>query len=443
MWRRSACPELSRLTSLGLLISLLFAGSMWFYVEQILVPHQKQYAAQHGIPRGNLSDLYPRWLGSRELLLHGRDPYSSEITREIQAGYYGRVLDRGRTDDPKDEERFAYPVYVAFLLAPIVKLPFPLVQKVFTAALPALTVLVVLLWLRILNWRASAGTKTIIVLLTLGSFGVVQGIKLQQLTLLVAALVTAAVAALVSGMPAIAGLLIALATIKPQLALPLAGWLLLWSLADLRARWKFMVSFLISMSVLLVGSHYLLSGWLFRFADAVMQYRRYTGGAGSVLDVLLSPAVGRVLAWLIVLLVATICWRERHAAAVGENFRRTSVLVLSATVVIVPMTAPYNQIFVLPAILLMVRILPALWTAGSLYRILLIICAASVLEPFLSAVALNAFAPFTPEETLLELWAVPLYTSLAIPVVVFSMLLVSFWLDHRGNKSAPATSRPA
>jgi hypothetical protein len=107
------------------------------------------------------------------------------------------------------------------------------------------------------------------------------------------------------------------------------------------------------------------------------------------------------------------------------------------------MTAPYNQIFVLPAILLLVRILRTLWTAGSLYRILLIICAASVLEPFLSAVALNAFAPFTPEETLLELWAVPLYTSLAIPVVVFSMLLVSFWLDHRGNKSAPATSRPA
>ncbi|PYV53767.1 MAG: hypothetical protein DMG91_16315 [Acidobacteria bacterium] len=67
---------MSRLTSLGLLISLLFAGSMWFYVEQILVPHQKQYAAQHGIPRGNLSDLYPRWLGSRELLLHGSRPDS-------------------------------------------------------------------------------------------------------------------------------------------------------------------------------------------------------------------------------------------------------------------------------------------------------------------------------------------------------------------------------
>jgi len=51
-------------------------------------------------PRGNLSDLYPRWLGARELLLHGRDPYSPEITREIQRGYYGRELDSSRPNDP-------------------------------------------------------------------------------------------------------------------------------------------------------------------------------------------------------------------------------------------------------------------------------------------------------------------------------------------------------
>ena len=78
---------------LGLLLALLFAGSMWFYVQRVLVPYQKADAAAHGRPRGNLSDLYPRWLGARELLLHHRDPYSPEVTREIQIGYYGRPLD--------------------------------------------------------------------------------------------------------------------------------------------------------------------------------------------------------------------------------------------------------------------------------------------------------------------------------------------------------------
>ena len=80
----------------GLATALLLAASMWFYVQYVLVPYQRADAAAHGRPRGNLSDVYPRWLGARELLLHHRDPYSSDITREIQAGYYGRPLDPAR-----------------------------------------------------------------------------------------------------------------------------------------------------------------------------------------------------------------------------------------------------------------------------------------------------------------------------------------------------------
>src|ERR1700733_11387258 len=104
---------------------------MWFYADRILVGYQVADAAAHQRPRGNLSDLYPRWLGARELLLHERNPYSPEVTREIQAGYYGRPLDAARAEDPRDQQGFAYPVYVAFLLAPTVELPFEYVQKGF------------------------------------------------------------------------------------------------------------------------------------------------------------------------------------------------------------------------------------------------------------------------------------------------------------------------
>src|SRR6266403_5151881 len=111
-------PEPARPSSgysiFGLLIAVLLAASMLWYVQNLLIPYQRADAAAHDRPRGNLSDLYPRWLGARELLLRGRDPYSAEVTREIQAGYYGRPLDSSRPDDPKDEQAFAYPLYVAF-----------------------------------------------------------------------------------------------------------------------------------------------------------------------------------------------------------------------------------------------------------------------------------------------------------------------------------------
>src|ERR1700722_18147 len=84
------------------LASLAVACSMWFYIDAILVRYQIADSAAHSRPRGNLSDLYPRWLGARELLLHGRNPYGNDITIEIQKGYFGRKLDPSLPNDPKD-----------------------------------------------------------------------------------------------------------------------------------------------------------------------------------------------------------------------------------------------------------------------------------------------------------------------------------------------------
>ena len=212
---------------------------MGFYVQHVLVGYQRTDAATHGRPRGNLSDLYPRWLGARELLLHHRDPYSPEITREIQVGYYGRPLDPTRPGDPKDQQGFAYPVYVVFLLAPIIRLPFPIVHACFRWLLVVLTAVTVPLWLRALRWRPSAAVTSILVILTLGSFPAVQGIKLQQLSLVVSGLIAGCAALLASGHLLLAGVLLAVATIKPQLALPVAGWLVLWALGDWRRRRRF------------------------------------------------------------------------------------------------------------------------------------------------------------------------------------------------------------
>src|SRR3979490_1725794 len=74
-------------------VSILFLVGMWQYADRILVPYQISDAALHGRPRGNLSDLYPRWLGARELLVDGKTGDESEYALEGEKGYYGRVLD--------------------------------------------------------------------------------------------------------------------------------------------------------------------------------------------------------------------------------------------------------------------------------------------------------------------------------------------------------------
>ena len=200
--------SLAKRPELALLLALVAAGSAWFFTNHVLVAYEISESAVKGLPRGNLSDLYPRWLGARELLLHGRDPYSREITREIQVGYYGRQVDPTRPHDPKDQQGFAYPLYVVFLLAPTVRLPFREVQLGFRWLLVILTGSSVLLWLRALRWRPSPGIAAAWIVVTLGCFPAIQGLKLQQLSLLVCALLAACAAAVASGALLLAGILL-------------------------------------------------------------------------------------------------------------------------------------------------------------------------------------------------------------------------------------------
>jgi hypothetical protein len=415
-----------RNSKLGLCLALLLAGSMWFYVQRVLIGHQLADAAVHGSPRGNLSDLYPRWLGARELLVHHRDPYSPDVTREIQIGYWGRVLDPARPLDPKDQAGFAYPVFVVFLLAPTIALPFSIVQTGFRWFLLILTAVTVPLWLRALRWRPSVTTTAILILLTLGSFQAVQGIKVQQLGLLVGGLVAGSMALLARRQLAMAGVLLAFATIKPQLVLPLLAWLLLWAFSEWHQRQNFVWGFVSTMAILLAAAEYVLPGWIWRFRDAVIAYRQYNDGAESVLDTLITPEWGRPLSVLAVLVVAVLCWRFRRVPIESSAFNLMLALVLAVTVVIVPKAAPYNQVLLLPGFLLLVRGWGTLWQKSAQMRFILIICGLLIFWPWLAASALTIAWLFLPAEAVQNAWAVPLWTILAIPPTVVVLLASSF-----------------
>jgi hypothetical protein len=414
------------LRQFGILLALFATASTWFYVDFILRAHQIAEAAAHNIPRGNLSDLYPRWLGARELLLHHRNPYSPEITREIQQGYYGRPLDSSRPNDPKDAQGFAYPVYVVFLLAPTVSLPFDEVMIGFRWFLIALAAVSVLLWLRALRWKPSLVATLILLILAPGWWPMVQGIKLQQLSLLVAGLLAACGACLAGGWLLFAGMLLSLATAKPQLTWPLVLWLLLWAASEWRARWRFIFGFALGMTLLLAGAELLLPGWLGMFVNAIGQYHDYTQNQ-SVLVFLFGSILGRTLEALCLLACALCVLRVRHEPASSTAFGRAVALVLALTVVIVPMFAPYNQILLLPAILALVNrftsaksILPAFRLAGVVGGLLL-------LWPWIATLLLTAAYVFLTPELRDKSWPLPFYSNFMVPVFIFGLALYDVW----------------
>ena len=420
-------------------VSAICLAGMWLYAQRVLVAYQVTDAAVHGRPRGNLSDLYPRWLGARELFLHGRDPYSPEVTREIQAGYYGRPLDSSRPEDPKDKQAFAYPLFVAFYLAPTVHLPFDVVRRGFFWALLVLTVVSVLIWLRILHWRLALLVQASLVALTLGSLVVLQGLKLQQMTLLVAALLAIALALLRSDHAVAAGSLLALATIKPQLVFGLLIWLAIWTTGDWKHRYRWIVSFLVTLTILCVAAELWLPHWIPRFWQAAREDQAYTD-AVPLLDKLIPTPWSRFAELASGMGAAAAFWKYRGAALDTDEFALPTCLALAVTLLIVPTYALYNQVLLIPAVLLIVRDKRTIRDSGLVSRVLFIAVAILLIWPWLSSTVLAGLSFVLRPPVIQRAWAVPGWTTLTLPVAVTALMLV---IAYRGSFTGSKKGVPA
>ncbi len=429
-------PVIFQKTLWLVLVAGFCAAGMWTYANRVLITYQKSEDAAHHRPRGNFSDLYPRWLGARELLLRGSDPYSPAVTREIQQGYYGRALDPNRPGDPEDQQGFAYPVYVVFYLAPTIHLPFEIVRKRFFWVLLGLTVASIPLWLRVLRWPLPWWAQASLAALTIGSLPVMQGLKLQQMTLLVVALLAIAIALLASDRPIAAGIVLALATIKPQLVCLLLLWLTIWTLAAWRRRWRWVASFLFTMAILFAASELYLPHWIPRFLEAMRRYLDYTDAA-SIVDSLVPVPWGWLLRALAVAVAAHIGWKNRRCAEESSAFAAMVSLALAVTLLVIPNFHIYNQVMLLPALLVLVRDRQRIWSRDRMSRVLLWFAAVLLMWPWLASLVLACLSFVVPLELVERAWAAPWWTMLLLPVAVVGLMLA-----HLYRRSSPAAAGP-
>lgn len=347
---RELRPALAREISLWALALLLAAGMIYYY-RGVLIPIRARQSQLAGALPGNWSDLYPRWLGARELFLHGRNPYSPELTRDIQSGFYGRAIDLSNPRDPKDPEAFAYPLYVVFLLAPFVPLSFESVRIVFLGVLFVLTAASPLLWMRALGLPLRKRPVLFAVLATMSSFPVVDGLHLEQLSLLVAPLMAASLTALAGGHLLLAGALLAVSMIKPQLALLTTLVLSVWVLGAWASRKRFAIGFAGMMVTLLIGSELAMPGWFRFWIEQMQAYAGYV--KPPLLKVLVGETVSLLLAALAILFCGLISWLVRKEMPGTDQFNFALMAALLTTVFLLPNGggALYNQVLLIPVVI--------------------------------------------------------------------------------------------
>jgi hypothetical protein len=253
-----------------------------------------------------------------------------------------------------------------------------------------------------------------------------QGLKLQQISLLVAGVLAIAIALLVMDYPVAAGMLLAFCTIKPQLVIILLVWLAIWTLADWRDRYRWAMSFLLTMAVLFAASEWILPRWIPRFLQAVREYQRYTSGM-SIMDAL----VGVPCSWAIELIVFSAalgaCWKERRQPANSFSFAFILCLVLAITILVIPSSSTYNQVLLIPALLLLIKERHRIWRRSQAGRALFALLAVLILWPWIFGIALAMLSFILPLSAFNRVWAIPVWTVTPVPIALAAVMLVNYY----------------
>jgi hypothetical protein len=407
-----------------LLLVLAGSASMCLYWSRITDAVHASPERSAPLKPKVLTDIYPTWYATRELLLRHRDPYGAEVNRELQIAYYGKELDPSRPEERQDQQRFVYPLYFIFLIFPLAWMQFHTAHTIFWWVLAVCAVLNVLLWLRFLRLRMGLIGLALLFVLVLTSIPVIQNLSILQPFLLPACFIAGAAAAAVSGRLFLAGTLLAVATVKPQICLLPLAWFALWVGSDWRHRRAVLWGFIVTLAALILSSEFLLPGWLIRYPSTLRAYAEYTKTTSFLGMLFPSP-----LNWLVTIavlgMVAEFCWRVRRQPADSQSFAIALALVLTLTVMITPaVVQPFNHVLLLPAVLLAIHYWQTLRQGNALRRSVTSIFALSTFLPWaLAAVAVAN--PLKPQrEWLLKVWSLPLAASMALPFAAFGTLIL-------------------
>ncbi len=341
-------PSVYRHIVLPLAALLLVSFIYVFEVGVVSSARRFQYIqADSGI-----SDLLPRWMGLRLLIFERQSPYAATSEQRIAAAFNspGYPLDRAERT-----QEFYYPIFITFLIYPLIYLPFNVAVWVWTLLLLLLTVINIYVWCGLLAWPTSVSGRLSVAVLALGFIGVTNGFFLHQISGILLPVLVLLYWALRRGYYFLAGSALALFAIKPQLAVLIVPALLLWAAIGWRVtdqRRRLLFGFAATMIVLEAGSEALLPGWLGGFIGQLRDYSDYNGGESLITALTGSNLASGLTALLLILLSAALWWTARHAAPADYSFLYALCFTLVASVLVIPTFALYNQaVLVLPAML--------------------------------------------------------------------------------------------
>lgn len=287
------------------------------------------------------NDFYQRWNGAYAFWQQHLNPYSKEVALQAEMFLYH---DRASTDPALDQYPgdFLYPFHAVILLAPLTVMSYPLASAIWLVLTGASVALSFLLLADLFNWRRPIWLTTLGVAWAITFYPAARGLFLGQIGTVVVCLELMTIWALAKDRDILAGILLAISTVKPQIGFLIIPFLLLWALR--MGRWRFLISFAVTFGLLMMASFILLSSWLGQWLAQASQYTGYTRIGSPVwvitnvyLPFLDGPGEVVIDALLVGLLLWT--WWPLLRQPDSASFEWTAALTLTVTHLVAVRTA--------------------------------------------------------------------------------------------------------
>jgi hypothetical protein len=427
------------------MVLIVLAIGMSFYFFGLLLPqvHERLVSEERsgGYYCGN--DLYPIWLTTGELLAHRTtNPYSTTMEHQIEAGLYGRPLDRSvHTDAVVNYRGFSYPLYTNVLAVPLSFISFRAVQILLFVLFPILIVLSVWWWAAGIGLALSPVPFTIAAVLTLFSIQVLEGWWALQPTMIVGALLAVTLAALRRSALILAGVALALGSIKPQLILLPSLWLTLWTLSNWKTRKRALLAVIITTIILLTISELWMPRWWLNWWHQLPAYRQFD--TPPLVELLFGKMIGRVLGLAALCLAAIAALRWRRLSADSPRFSLLFAFLLAVGVVFISSSiAVYDQFLLLPGLLILWRN-PTSTASNRTLRFAVLILSIAFCWPWVVAPLVSLAHGIAPSTVSQQITLLPLMTAASFPMLLLIVLTLLVLNQLRATASQPDSTSTA
>jgi hypothetical protein len=227
----------------------------------------------------------------------------------------------GRPARPGEHElRVAYPLYSGMIFTPFALIgDYTLARALWMTLLEAALLGMAFICLRMNNWKIQSWMLVVYLLFSLLWYHAVRPLINGNAVILVALFIAGAFEAIRQGKDEVAGVLLALSTIKPQVVVLIIPFVIIWTITV--RRWKVLIWLLISLVILSISAMIFVPDWPLQNLYEVLRYPGYNppGTPGAAFSTWW-PALGVRLGWGLTVLLAVVLIVECYLVR-GKDFR--------------------------------------------------------------------------------------------------------------------------